>query len=155
MTTPQGIQATAIGRVSQESNTGPSATTEPPGVPFNVDMAIVQPGSPGTSWLMYKLLLAAPPACSSTPGAPPCDAGAPGVESTRYPTLKPPWTILSDSERETLGNYIEGLEMPYPANPAEDDGGPAAANLTADEQDTVSAWIAQGSVLPSNGCATQ
>jgi hypothetical protein len=68
MTTPQGIQTTAVGRVAQGSNTGNNSLPEPPGLLFGVDMPIISPGAPGGSWLVYKLLLAEPPECSSTPG---------------------------------------------------------------------------------------
>lgn len=150
MTTAQGIQATAVGRVAQGSNTGNSAQSVPPGLVFGVDMPIIAPGAPGASWLMYKLLLAEPPACSSTPGVS-CDAGGPGVENNRYPLVTPAWSLLSDAERATLANYIQGREMPYPVDPS----APldlATAPLTGDELDTVSLWIQQGAGIPGAGC---
>ncbi|HEY3815703.1 MAG TPA: hypothetical protein VGL81_00950 [Polyangiaceae bacterium] len=151
MTTPEGIQATAVGRVAQGSNTGNAASAEPPGLLFGVDMPIISPGSPGNSWLVYKLLLAEPPACSSTPGTA-CDAGAPGVEDNRYPLVTPAWALLSDSERATLSNYIQGREMPYPVDPSAPLDS-TTAPLTGDELDTVSTWILQGAGIPAAGCA--
>ncbi len=150
MTTAQGIQATAVGRVAQGSNTGNNAQSVPPGVAFGVDMPIITPGAPGASWLMYKLLLAEPPACSSTSSAA-CDAGAPGVVDNRYPLVTPAWTLLSDDERATLASYVQGREMPYPVDPS----APldlATSPLTGDELDTVSLWIEQGAGIPGAGC---
>ncbi|MGH7296617.1 MAG: hypothetical protein ACRELB_16885, partial [Polyangiaceae bacterium] len=148
MTTPAGIQATAVARAAQGANTGVVAKPESPGRMFGVDMPIIDPTAPSGSWLTYKLLLAAPPACSSTPPGTSCDAGAPGVQFNRYPTLTPAWAPLSDDERATLANVVPGREMPYPVDPSV--GGTSATSLTADELDTVSTWIAQGA--PTGGC---
>jgi hypothetical protein len=150
MTTPQGIQATAMNRVAQGANTGNNATSEPPGLVFGVDMPIITPGAPGQSWLMYKMLLADPPTCSSTPGTS-CDAGSPGVEANRYPLVTPAWGPMSDDERTTLSDYVQGREMPYPADPSASLDS-ATAPLTWDELDTVSTWIQQGATIPGAGC---
>jgi hypothetical protein len=146
MTTPQGIQATAIGRVAQGSNTGMQAQAAPPGVLvagqralFGVDLPIIGPDDPGDSWLTYKLLLAIPPSTT--------------VQENRYPLVTPAWTRMSDAERATLSNYIQGREMPYPSDPsATPDGSTSPAPLSVDELDTVSAWILQGAGIPSAGC---
>jgi hypothetical protein len=71
-----GVAQTAIGRVAHGSNTGPRALAQPASLLFGEDMPLIDPGSlgtgdPGNSWLLYKLLMAQPPA-----GAPSCDAGA-------------------------------------------------------------------------------
>jgi hypothetical protein len=147
MTTPQGIQATAIGRVAQGSNTGMLAQAAPPGILgagqhelFGVDMPIVGPDDPGDSWLIYKLLLAVPSATT--------------VQDNRYPGVAPAWTVMSDEERATLSNYILGREMPYPLDPSAAPGGSTnPATLSVDELDTVSAWILQGASIPSAGCS--
>jgi hypothetical protein len=74
---PSGISQTAVGRVSQGSNTGPRSTASPPTLLFGEDMPIIDAngmtGAPGNSWLMYKVLLAIP---SPEPVA---DAGETGV----------------------------------------------------------------------------
>jgi hypothetical protein len=141
MNTPQGIQATAVGRVAQGSNTGMQSQAAPPGILFGVDMPIIGPDNPGNSWLMYKLLLAVP---SSTT-----------VGDNRYPSVSPAWTVMSDSERATLSNYILGREMPYPSDPSLVPSGSASPTpLTADELDTVSAWVLQGAAIPQAGCAS-
>jgi hypothetical protein len=147
LTDPQGVAATAVGRPAQGANTGPAAKSEPPGRLFGVDMPIVNPndpstatGSPADSWLIYKLLLAVPPACSSTPGAAPCDASAPAVHQ---PFVSAAWQPLSDSERTTLGTFVQGREMPFPTDPSAAPGS-AAEPLTLDEMETVSWWIVEG-----------
>jgi hypothetical protein len=153
MTTAQGIESTAIGRVAQGSNTGTQSQAAPPGILFGVDMPIIGPDDPGNSWLMYKLLLAVPPPCSSTPDAGACEAGTASVEVDRYPSLTPPWSPLSSGERATLSNYIPGREMPYPTDPSAPLDGTATAPLTVDELDTVSTWVLQGAAIPAGGCA--
>jgi hypothetical protein len=149
MTTSQGIQATAVGRVAQGSNTGNASQSVPPAAVFGVDMPIITPGAPGTSWLMYKMLLAVPLACSTLAAS--CDAGAPGVVNNRYPQVTPAWSLLSDDERATLSNYVQGREMPYPGDPSASLDS-ATSPLTGDELDTVSAWIQQGAGIPGSGC---
>jgi hypothetical protein len=155
MTTAAGIQATAVARVAQGANTGTIARAEPPGRSFGVDMPIIDPTAPSDSWLMYKLLLAPPPACSSTPGTA-CgasdagaDGGATGAPVDRYPTLSPAWAPLSDDERATLSSYVPGREMPFPADPSAAPSSSLSA-LTADELDTVSTWISQGAAIPAS-----
>ncbi len=59
----------AIGRVANGSNTGARAAASEPARVFGIDMAIVEPGFPDRSWLMYKLLLAAPSDPATTPPA--------------------------------------------------------------------------------------
>jgi hypothetical protein len=66
-----GIAQTALRRAAQESNTGARAGLgSSPGRLFGVDMPIIDPGSPASSWLMYKLMMAAP----REPFAPPPDS---------------------------------------------------------------------------------
>ncbi len=70
-----GISQTAVGRVSQGSNTGPRSVASPPTLLFAEDMPIIDAngsttGDPGNSWLMYKVLLA-------IPSPEPVDAGEP------------------------------------------------------------------------------
>ena len=160
LTSVQGILATAIGRVSQESNTGSTAAVaqSPAGTQFGVNMAIVAAGDPADSWLLYKLLMAVPPPCSSTPPPAGFDAGAGcyvGPDNGGYASPDGgtphdvPWAPLSDSERATLAGIIPGREMPFPVNPALSVDSPTntAANLTLDELETISQWILQGATV--------
>ena len=155
LTTGQGILATAIGRASQESNTGSRASVSQPqaGGLFGVDMAIVAAADPGDSWVLYKMLMAVPPPCSSVPGsAEACgeDAGADAGVANPHDV---PWTPLSDGERSTLAGIIPGREMPFPVDPSASlgDSTNTAANLTVDELETVSLWIQQGATVTSCG----
>jgi hypothetical protein len=139
MATPQEIQATAIDRVAQGSNTGMQSQAAPPGILFGVDMPIISPDNPGNSWMMYKLLLAVPSLTT--------------VGDNLYPSVSPAWTVMSDDERATLSNYILGREMPYPTDPSAAPSGSASPTpLTADQLDAVSTWILQGAAIPQAGC---
>jgi hypothetical protein len=143
---PQAIAATAIGRVAQGANTGARAVPQPPSLLFAQDMPIVQAGTPGNSWLMYKLLMAVPPACSSTARADACDATVPGVMNNVHTET---WEDMGDSERATLASMVQGREMPFPSNSS----GPlneAAEPLTLDELEVVNDWILEGA--PVNAC---
>lgn len=144
-----GVRNTAIGPVSHGSNTGPKAGAgSPPGHVFGVDMPIVDPGDPGNSWLMYKLLLAPLPTqdggvnirtkCDNTPGDPPVASFGPGTTYAK----------MSDAERARLTDYILGNQMPYPPQPGKDD---LSQNLSLDELQRVRAWIAQGAAVDECG----
>lgn len=143
---PQAIAATAIGRVAQGSNTGARAGAQPQSLLFGQDMPIVQAGTPGNSWLMYKLLMAVPPACSSTAGAAPCDADVPGVMDNVHTE---PWGDMSASERATLANMVPGREMPFPSDPGAQPG-QALEPLTLDELEEMSNWMLEGA--PVSAC---
>ena len=130
LTSPALVLATAIGRVAQESNTGPRPVPQPPGEPFGVDMPIIDPGpggggDPGNSFLMYKLLMADP-----YPG----DAG----------DIEP----LPSSERAILAGLIPGREMPFPGSPGASLS-TLGTQLTVAQLELVSTWIAQGATVPS------
>jgi hypothetical protein len=162
--TSDGIAATAIRRVSQESNTGSQAGLGlPQGRLFGVDMAIVEPGDPGSSWLLYKVLLGQARSVDDglDAGFAACgDAGAPppvGQTPSPQPSLP-----LSASEREILAQYILGAPMPYPLNLPADQPTPegdvtatsSVLPLTFDELERVRAWIAQGAtVTECNACS--
>jgi hypothetical protein len=160
-----GISATAINRVAEGANTGPVAAPPfPAGLIFGVNTPIVDPGTgapaggnPSNSWLLYKLLLAAPSPCptvapasadASAGGdggddgggdgggdagvdAAACDPNAAPVAPQTYDVT---WQPLSPDARETLKNLVQGYNMPYP---------PAAA-LTLDELEAVNFWIQEG-----------
>lgn len=58
LSSPGGLFYTAVGRVAHESETGDSVGGEGLRTParFGVQMRVVDPGSPATSYLIYKLL---------------------------------------------------------------------------------------------------
>ncbi len=155
--TSAGVQATAISRVAQGSNTGPSSGIgEAPGPHFGIDMPIVDPGNPSNSWLMYKLLLAVPQPDSLEANV---DGGGSGIlintscAGAPAPVIQPPpntqYALISDEERARLSDYVLGKQMPYPP----DLGAPANSvdneqqNLTMPELERVRAWIAAGAVV--------
>jgi hypothetical protein len=131
--TSSGVASTAIGRVSVESNQGSRSTSVPPNALFGVDMPIIDSsgtqGAPGDSWLIYKLLLATPPA--STP-------------VTNYHSE--PWGDMPSGERTTLGNYVYGSPMPFPPPP--NLLLPGMGPLTLDQMEQISFWIEQGAPTP-------
>jgi hypothetical protein len=132
------VLATAIGRVAEGSNQGPSAQAQAPGLRFGLDMPIVDPGTagsgdPANSWLIYKLLLA---------------KWMPGSASMAGP-FPVAWVPLSDGERAILASYVSGREMPFPT-PARTDTG--VSPLSVSQMETMSRWIAEGAIVPS-ACA--
>ncbi len=131
--TSQGVLETAVNRVSIESNQGPRAASEPPSDLFGFDMPLVDSsgaqGDPGDSWLLYKVLLATPPA--STP-------------TVDFHTR--PWSDLSAAERATLGDYVIGSPMPFPSPVV--GGGDMSVPLTLDQIEQISFWIQQGADVP-------
>ena len=142
--TSAGVLATAIGRVAQGSNTGATAGAGgPPGPKFGIDVPIVDPGDPGNSWLMYKVLLAPLPTvdggvlsgttCGLTP-----------IPLTAVPSPTTAYAELSDDERGRLTNYVLGNQMPYPPAPGRDD---RSQNLTEEELERIRSWIAQGATV--------
>ncbi len=56
LTTPAGIRNTAIGRASEEMNRTASSQPLAPGKRFGENMPIIDPGNPGGSYLIYKVL---------------------------------------------------------------------------------------------------
>jgi hypothetical protein len=182
LTDPPGVLTTAIGRVAEGSNTGPLAGVgQAPSLVFAQDMPIIDPGpetvltvagpfadaavqagpggsgDPGHSWLMYKVLMAAPPTCSTS--APCSDGGLPDGADGSAPSPGPLDSVPCDvdgdlcplplpaAERARLSNLIPGRAMPYAADPGSMTPNPSP--LTIDELELVSAWIAAGATVPS------
>lgn len=142
--TSQGVLATAIGRVAQGSNTGATAGAGGPPYPkFGIDVPIIDPGDPGNSWVMYKLLLAPRPTVDGgiLDGT---NCGGVAVPPTTGPSPLTAWVEMSDDERARLSNYVLGNQMPYPPAPGKDD---RSQNLTLDELERIRAWIAEGATV--------
>jgi hypothetical protein len=102
-------------------------------------MPIIDPGDPGNSWLLYKVLLAPNPATTTSPALI-CTAGqtVPAPVSQATSANPAPTTVpLSDSERAILSEWVLGNQMPYPPTGA----------LGLDEMERVRAWIAQGAAV--------
>jgi hypothetical protein len=153
LSTSSGVRVTALRRVAQGSNTGGrSFDPEPAGPVFGIDMALINPGNPGESWLMYKIEMAPPPVIDA--GAAPRALCTPSVGSDAVTTPGAPYTsrapivpAASDAERERLADYILGRWMPYPSAALDYSTQP----LTFEERERVRRWIAQGAPTPECG----
>jgi hypothetical protein len=159
LATVAAIAATAIGKTAHGANTGPQSTPQSPGPVFGVDMPIIDPGSggggnPANSWLLYKLLLAVPPATSSTM-YPACDGGTCPVDvSTAHLAVQPALADeANDGERANLANEVQGREMPFPTHPELPLDQSNSQALTVDELERVSLWIATVPVANGGGSA--
>jgi hypothetical protein len=164
----EGVRVTARGRVAQGSNTGARARA-PATTPsvFGVDMELVRPGDPGSSWLLYKVELAPlPPADAGPKPATVCTppAGAPPIPAPAavFAPLAPARMPASDAERRILGDFILGQEMPYPSPPSAyvlpppsaNDPHPTAYGLTPldlQEREQLRIWIEHGAPLRECG----
>jgi hypothetical protein len=135
--TEDGIRHTAIGVLAEETAT--SALTSPlaPQIAFPTGMPIIDPGNPGNSYLMYKLLKyddGVPDASGATVvynacnlTTPPFDYGPSGFAST--------------AEATRLSDLIPGRRMPWGHTP-----------LTIDEMERIRLWIAEGAEV--DDCTT-
>ena len=147
LSSPISIQKTAIGRLARTTARGSSSTLPTSIAPgFGRDMAIIDPRSPGTSVLLYKVLMAAPagegattPACGGTNFVPPLP-------------VVPYFGGLDSNERDTLGAFITGMPMPFSLQGEGEGegggGGASSAGLSLTEQRVIAAWIADGAVTP-------
>ncbi|HYP75010.1 MAG TPA: Ig-like domain-containing protein [Polyangiaceae bacterium] len=142
LSSPRGLYYTAIRQVAHQTETGNSATGEGLQSParFGVQMNIVDPGSPATSYLMYKLLRKAEnfgadaerPTCVTGYHAPVSDLDC----------LPPP-----EAERTRLREWwVLGDPMPKDARSADGELIPAAT--TRENLVRISAWIATGATCP-------
>lgn len=142
LASPSGVAATAIGRVAVGAHTGGRANE--PAVAsrvFGADMARIDPGNPGQSWLLYKVELAETPAGSvfSAPKIA-CDgaAGTPLVPYAPYAPLVPV-TPASPAERARLSDAVLGSAMPFPTHAVRSY---AEQALTFDEREILRRWVA-------------
>lgn len=152
LNTSSGVRVTAVGRVAQGANTGGSSFDPvPAGRVFGVDMALVEKGNPGASWLMYKIEMAPHPVIDAGPSAtylctPPSTSDAVTTPGGPY-VARANVAKASDEERERLADYILGRYMPYPSGSVL----PETQPLTFEEREAVRRWIAQGAETPECG----
>jgi hypothetical protein len=116
---------------------------------------VAKTGTPGNSWLMYKLELAPSPTfdAGDKPVVNCGDVDAGARQATPYQPLAPlaAGGEPSDAERAVLRDYVLGREMPYPV--------PNATSyydqpLTFQERETIRLWIARGAIVEQCGeCA--
>lgn len=153
LSTSSGVRVTAIGRVAQGANTGArSFDPEPPGAIFGIDMALIEKGNPGASWLMYKIEMAPHPVVDAGPTlntvcTPPAGSDAVTTRGEAYVPRAPIVSVAPDAERERLADYVLGRYMPYPTGNTSYETQP----LTFEERERVRRWIAQGAPTPECG----
>jgi len=146
LSSPDGLRRTAIGRVAQGSNTAALAgSPAEQGPVFGINMPIIEPGDPGSSWLTYKIELAPLPVVDA--GAPPEYACGP-ASTAAFAPIAPYRAAALDDERAILAGYVLGREMPYPTARV----GPTSQPLTFDERERVRVWIANGANVRECGC---
>jgi hypothetical protein len=155
----EGVRATAIRRLAQGSNTGgrPDSILPSPSK-FGLNMPVIMPGDPGSSWLIYKTELAPPPPAGAGP-VPNivCEERASSLSTAkpRFFTLAPARPIATEAERQILGEYVLGREMPYPyapemyvpPAPTDADPHPTAyfyTSLDFEERERLRIWITRG-----------
>ena len=164
----QGVRVTAIGRIAQSSNVdarASSARATPS--QFGGNMAIIEPGDPGSSWLTYKLELARPLGIDAGPKPdlrcnPPVSEPPVPPPATTFTPLAPASQDADDVERKILDDYVLGREMPYPyPASAYVPPPPTAANpspttyfytpLDFQERERIRIWIARGAQIRECG----
>lgn len=151
--TADGVNKTARNRVAQGANTsGRSYSPEPPDKVFGVNMAIIAPQDPGSSWLMYKVELAPQPVldagsrpnivCTPPPNEPPVSAPT----AATYQPLTRFQVAADDVERAILNDYVLGREMPYPypGQYYSQEDRYFYTPLTFQEREQIRIWIAHG-----------
>jgi hypothetical protein len=126
--TPEGIIHTALGHVAQEANTGARVGTPgPAGRVFGIDMPIIDPGNPGNSYLVYKMMLLT----QSKPETYNCL----GYDKPNL-LMDGGDLWLEPQQHSLLSNLMTGQMMP-----------PTVPFPTTDDVERVSEWIAQGAHL--------
>ena len=139
----EGIRHTALGVQAAETTTGALSTPLAPQLVFPAGMPIIDPGNPGDSYLLYKLLL--PDEDGSLP-----DAGGastsytPSCGSVTAPfDYGPGASFASPDEAARLAAHVPGRRMPW----GDFDAGAIdthATPLTLDEIERIRLWITQG-----------
>jgi hypothetical protein len=130
------LAATALGRPAVEALTGPSVSAaQRTGPVFGLNMPRIDPGYPGTSYLLYKLLLRD-------------DGYSPAGDLALPPSLAPPPLAgddvvragIADDLRDARERFLLGRPMP-PEGPA-----PGLERVRL-----LQAWIASGAPLDDDG----
>lgn len=142
LSSPLGLYYTAVRQVAHQTEIGNSAIGEGLRSPerFGVQMNIVDPGSPATSYLMYKLLQK-PENFAAAGEAPACVTGYhPPVSDL---DCQPP----PEDERTRLREWWV-LGDPMPKDDTSSMGQSIPAATTRENLVRISAWIATGAICP-------
>ncbi len=151
LSTPEGIRHTALGVAASETTTGGTSTSLSPQFVFPAGMPIIDPGNPGDSYLIYKLLL-------------PDENGVPDAGGTSRPyaacgkSITPPFdygpsNFASPDEGARLAAHVPGRRMPWGDFDSEGHVLPGGGTpLTLDEIERIRLWIAQGARVDDCAC---
>jgi hypothetical protein len=142
LSSERGLYYTAVRRVAHQTETGNSAVGEGLQSParFGVQMNIVDPGSPPTSYLMYKLLQK--PQNFAAGGEPPSCLTGYHPPVSDLDCLPPP-----EDERVRLGEWFV-LGDPMPKDGTSTTGETIPSATTRENLVRISAWIAAGATCP-------
>jgi hypothetical protein len=150
LTTPEGVAQTALGRISQASNTsGIAGQAVPPNRVFGLNFPIIDPGHASTSWLIYKIAMAPPPATGVKATLATCPDAAGKTHALQATTIKPSAYPPGDDEAAVLSDAILGRPMPYPTYAATPTY--ATSPLDFEERERIRLWIDQGAPIESCG----
>ena len=147
---PAAIRSTALGIEATEATTAALSVPITAQNSFPVGMPIIDPGDPGHSFLIYKLLL---PDVNGAPDG--TGAGFQYKLTCGSPTAPfdygPNPHLASSDEATRLAQYVHGRRMPWgdPAPPTFTTNGGTPLNL--DELERISSWILQGAPVV-DGC---
>jgi len=142
LSSSRGLFYTAIRQVAHQSETGNSATGQGLQSPvrFGVQMNIVDPGSPATSYLMYKLLRK-PENFAVSEDAASC------VTGYHFPVSSLDCQPPPEDERVRLREWF-ALGDPMPKDDTSTMGEPIPSATTRENLVRISAWIATGAICP-------
>ena len=141
---PDGVTHTAINIEAEEATTAALSVPITAQNSFPVGMPIIDPGDPGHSYLVYKLLL---PDANGAPDG----TGAGFSYKAKCGAITAPFDygpnprLASADEAARLAQFVHGRRMPWgdpDANGIFGSGG--GTPLTLDELERISTWIAQG-----------
>jgi hypothetical protein len=155
LTSPEGLSQTAIGRISQASNTsGISGQSVPPGRVFGLNFPIIDPGHSATSWLVYKIAMAPPPDNSTLADKKlyVCPDSAGKSVAPQTTNIKSSAFPVSEDESAALSDQILGRSMPYPSY-----GLPTYETnaLDFEERERIRLWIDQGAPVEACGLCSK
>lgn len=139
------IRRTAVGHVAHQTLTGPttpsSISPQATSALFGVGMPLIDPGQPGSSYFLYKMLFTDPdaPADSVATLADWNQVGIDGGAPKGHPPLSLKESVggdtqPSDAENQRLRSFVQGTHMPLKA-------------FSASDAKAVAAWIASGAPL--------
>jgi len=147
----EGIRHTAIGVQATEATTGALSVAITAQNSFPVGMPIIDPGDPGHSFLIYKLLL---PDVNGAPDGGGTNFSYGGCSATTGAFDYGPNPQLASADEATrLAQFVHGRRMPWGDVDQNGNFPPTGGTpLTLDEIERISVWILQGAHVDDNCC---